>query len=156
AEAEAMRDLRTALLLSRAGTPPQVVLVSSSSVGEGKTTVSMNLAIVFAKRGKTCLVEGDLRRPSIARTLGIRGELGLSHHLAGSAQLESVIVEAPGISGLSIIPAGHVPPNPADLMASEQMQSMIESLRGSFDHIVVDSPPVIPFSDARVLSSLAD
>ena len=151
-----MRDLRTALMLSRPGTPPKVILVASSSAGEGKTTVAINLAVVFAQRGRTCLVDGDLRRRTVAKAFGIRAELGLSHVLTGTAPLDQCLTTIPDIPGLSILPVGPLPPNPADLVASEQMRSLIANLRKQFDHIIVDSPPTIPFSDARIFSSLVD
>jgi succinoglycan biosynthesis transport protein ExoP len=156
-EAEAMRELRTALMLSRPGTPPQTILVASSAAGEGKTTVAINLAIVFAQHGKTCLVDGDLRRPMVANAFSLPSStIGLSHTLAGSQPLERVLVQVPEIPDLSLLPVGVLPPNPADLVASEQMRTVIETLRKQFDHIVIDSPPTIPFADARVLSSLVD
>jgi capsular exopolysaccharide synthesis family protein len=156
AEAEAMRDLRTALMLSRPGMPPKVILVASSSAGEGKTTVAINLAVVFAQRGRTCLVDGDLRRPMVANAFGIRAAVGLSHVLTGTAPLEQCLTTIPDIPGLSLLPVGPLPPNPADLVASEQMRSLVMNLRQQFDHIIIDSPPAIPFSDARVFSSLVD
>jgi polysaccharide biosynthesis transport protein len=156
-EAEAMRALRTSLMLSRPGEPPRVILVASSASGEGKTTIAANLAIVFAQHGKTCIVDGDLRRPMVANAFGLPStSRGLSHVLAGSVALEKVLVEIPEIPGLSLLPVGLLPPNPADLVASEQMRAIIASLRENFDHVVIDSPPTIPFADARVLSSMTD
>jgi len=156
-EAEAMRELRTSLMLSRPGEPPRVLLVASSAAGEGKTTIAVNLAIVFAQHGKTCLVDGDLRRPMVANAFSLpSSSTGLSHVLAGSASLEKVLLPVPEIPGLSLLPVGVIPPNPADLVASEQMRGIIANLRETFDHVVIDSPPTIPFADARVLSSLTD
>lgn len=156
-EAEAMRALRTSLMLSRPGEPPRVILVASSASGEGKTTIAANLAIVFAQHGKTCIVDGDLRRPMVANAFGLpTGSRGLSHILAGSIKLEKALVDVPEIPGLSLLPVGVIPPNPADLVASEQMRAIIATLREQFDHVVIDSPPTIPFADARVLSSMTD
>jgi polysaccharide biosynthesis transport protein len=155
-EAEAMRDLRAALMLSQAGAPPRVVLVSSPSSGEGKTTVAINLAVVLAKRGSTCLIDGDLRRPTVASAFGLRAKVGLSDVLAGRTAVAEALVKIPDLPGLSVLTGGPLPPNPSDLVASEQMEAVLMALRETFDHVVIDSPPAIPFSDARVLSPLSD
>jgi capsular exopolysaccharide synthesis family protein len=156
AEAEAMRDLRTALLLSQAGAPPRVVLVSSPSSGEGKTTIAINLAIVLANRGSTCLIDGDLRRPMVADAFELRAKVGLSDVLAGRTPPQEALAKIPDVPGLSVLAGGHLPPNPSDLVASEHMEALMIALRDKFDHVVIDSPPAIPFSDARVLSPLCD
>jgi len=155
-EAEAMRDLRTAIMLSRPGGAPRVVLVASSAPSEGKTTVAINLATVFAQRGKTCLIDGDLRKPMVANAFGLRAGRGLSHLLTGSATFDEVLWPTPDVPNLSLLPVGVLPPNPADLIASEPMRLAVLAAREKFEHVVIDSPPAIPFSDARVLSSLAD
>jgi capsular exopolysaccharide synthesis family protein len=156
AEAEAMRDLRAALLFSKSNSPARVILVSSPSAGEGKTTVAINLAMVMALRGKTCLVESDLRRPMIEVALGIDATTGLSQVLTGEASLDASLRDLPHIPDLSILPCGPVIADPAMLMDSDRMQALAIALREKFEYVVIDSPPVIPFSDARVLSSLAD
>jgi succinoglycan biosynthesis transport protein ExoP len=156
AEAEAMRDLRTALLLSNSGAQPRVVLVSSPAAGEGKSTVATRLAGVFAQRGKTCLVEGDLRRPQVSRTLGLNAKTGLSNVLNNAASLDDSLASVPDIPNLSLLASGPLTCNPADLAASEQMQALVIDLRNRFDYVVIDSPPVISFSDARILSSYVD
>jgi polysaccharide biosynthesis transport protein len=156
AEGEAMRDLRAALMLTAPGTSRQVVLVASSSASEGKTTVAINLATAFAKRGKTCLLDADLRRPMIANALGLKSDSGLSQVLNGSGSFESAVITAADLPNLALLPAGPLPPNPADLVASEQMRRLVGTLREKYEYVVIDSPPAIRFSDARVLSSLAD
>ena len=156
AEAEAIRDLRTGLMLSRPGAPPRVVLVTSPLAGEGKTTVAMNLAIVLSRTARTCLIDGDMREAMVADAIQLRAKAGLSHVLAGTLPLDDALVRVPDFPNLSILPVGALPPNPADLIASEQMQAVMIALRDKFDCVVIDSPPVIHFSDARVLSSLAD
>jgi capsular exopolysaccharide synthesis family protein len=156
AEAESILDLRAALMLSRPGGPPHVILVGSSSAGEGKTTVAINLAAALSQHGKVCLVDGDLRRPMIASAFGLDTQTGLSRVLAGSASLDSALVFHRQISNLSLLPSGPLPPFPADMIASEQMRSLMLTLRERFDNVVIDSPAAILFSDARVLSSLAD
>lgn len=156
AEAEAIRGLRTALLLTGTGSAPGVVLVSSAAAGEGKTTVAINLASVLAQHGKTCLVEGDLRRPMIDLAMGLHATRGLVEVLSGRAALSEAIITATGVPGLSVLPVKTLPDNPADLLASEPMQQVLRNLRDSFDYVVLDSPPIIPFSDARLLARQAD
>jgi polysaccharide biosynthesis transport protein len=156
AEAEAIRDLRTGLMLSRPGAPPRVVLVTSPLAGEGKTTVAMNLAIVLARTAKTCLIDCDMREAMVGAAIHLRSKAGLSHLLAGTLRMDDALVGHPDFPNLSILPVGALPPNPADLIASEQMQAVMIALRDKFEFVVIDSPPVIHFSDARVLSSLAD
>ncbi len=155
-EAEAMSDLRTALMLSGRGTPPRVILVTSALAGEGKTTVAMNLAIAFAQCGNTCLVDGDLRQPEIAKAFGLNKETGLQTVLAGSSSLDNALVSAPDVPSLSLLTVTALAANPIDLIASEKMRLLTADLRNRFHYIVIDSPPVIPYSDARILSSYAD
>jgi len=150
---EAIRDLRTALMFSRAGGPPRTVLVTSPSSGEGKTTVAMNLAAALSLRSKTCLLECDLRSPQISQAFGLLGNLGLSHVLVGAIPKEKALVRIPELPGLSVMPAGAGVPNPGDLIASDQMRQVCNTLRNEFDYVVIDAPPVIPFSDARLLAS---
>src|SRR5438876_12038067 len=117
--AEAYRALRTALLLSSVGTPPKVVVVTSALPSEGKTTTSINTAIVLAQKGnRVLLVDADLRRPSIHKTLGMGPRTGLSSVLTGSANVQQTIVRSALLPSLSILPAGPPPPNPAQLLAS--------------------------------------
>ncbi|MGO9589666.1 MAG: GumC family protein [Candidatus Acidiferrales bacterium] len=154
-EGEAMSDLRTVLMLSP-HTRPRVILVTSAVTGEGKTTVAMNLAIAFAQCGNTCLVDGDLRQPEIAKAFGLSNETGLQSVLAGSSSLDSALVSAPAVPSLSLLTVTGLAANPIDLIASEKMRSLAADLRNRFDYVVIDSPPVIPYSDARILSSYAD
>jgi len=156
AEAEAIRDLRTGLMLSRPGAPPRVVLVTSPLAGEGKTTVATNLAILLARTAKTCLIDCDMREAMVGNAIHLRSKAGLSHLLAGTLRIDDAMVSLPDYPNLSILPVGALPPNPADLIASEQMQAVMIALRDKFEFVVIDSPPVIHFSDARVLSSLAE
>jgi capsular exopolysaccharide synthesis family protein len=102
------------------------------------------------------LIDADLRRPSIHKTLGMGPRSGLSNVLTGSASLEQAITRSPILPNLSILPAGTPPPNPAELLASTNMRDMLEELRGHYDHIVVDTPPTLSVTDAVVLSPRAD
>jgi len=155
-EVDAMRDLRTALMFSRPGSPPRTILITSASAGEGKTTVAMNLAALLSRRNQTCLVECDLRRPVLAQVFGFSGTLGLSHVLVGAIPVEKALVRIPELPGLLVLPSGAGVPNPGDLIASQQMQDLLATLKNRFNFVVIDSAPVIPFSDTRFLSTISD
>ncbi len=155
--AESYRALRTSLLLSNLGAPPKVIMVTSALPQEGKTTTSINCAVVLAQKGiRVLLIDADLRRPSIHKTLGMGPRSGLSNVLTGSATLESAITRSPILPNLDVLPAGTPPPNPAELLASTNMRDVLEQLRGHYDHVVVDTPPTLSVTDAVVLSPRAD
>jgi len=156
---EAFRALRTALLLSQAGHPPQVILVTSALPREGKTTAAANLAVTLAQLGdKTLLIDADLRKPGVGRllNLGSGKYAGLSSYLAGVSGLDLVIVQHPAIPNLSAIPTGPLPPNPADLLSSHKLADAITELRTKFKFIVIDSPPIMAATDAVILSVQTD
>ena len=155
--AEAYRSLRTTILLSRAGTPPQVILVSSAKPSEGKTSISTLESIVFALNGsRVLLIDSDLRRPSVHLRFRIANKVGLTSVLTGKASLAEAIVTVPSMPSLRILPAGPIAPMPAELLGSLQMQQLIEELRPSYDFIMIDTPPVLTVTDAAVLVSLSD
>jgi polysaccharide biosynthesis transport protein len=155
--AESYRALRTSLLLSNLGAPPKVVLVTSARPQEGKTTTSINTAIVLAQKGvRVLLIDADLRRPSVHKTLGMGPRSGLSNVLTGSATLQQTVVASPVLPNLFILPAGSPPPNPAELLASAHMRDLLIELREQYDHIVIDTPPTLSVTDAVVLSPRAD
>ncbi len=155
--AESYRALRTSLLLSNLGAPPKVIVVTSARPQEGKTTTSINAAIVLAQKGvRVLLVDADLRRPSIHKTLGMGPGSGLSNVLTGSATVQQTIATSPILPNLFIMPAGTPPPNPAELLASSNMRDLLAELREQFDHIVIDTPPTLSVTDAVVLSPRAD
>ncbi len=155
--AESYRALRTSLLLSNLGSPPKVIMITSALPQEGKTTTSINCAVVLAQKGvRVLLIDADLRRPSIHKTLGMAPQSGLSNVLTGSATLEQVITRSSVLPNLSILPAGTPPPNPAELLASSDMRNVLDEVRGQYDHIVVDTPPALSVTDAVVLSPRAD
>src|SRR5271165_6838126 len=134
--AESYRALRTSLLLSNLGAPPKVIMVTSALPQEGKTTTSINCAVVLAQKGiRVLLIDADLRRPSIHKTLGMGPRSGLSNVLTGSATLEQAITRSTVLPNLNILPAGTPPPNPAELLASTNMRDVLEQLRGQYDHI---------------------
>lgn len=156
---EAFRSLRTSLLLSQAGHPPQVILVTSALPREGKTTAAVNLAVTLAQLGdRTLLIDGDLRKPGVSRALNLtEGKYaGLSSYLAGVSSLDLVTVPHPVITNLSAMPTGPIPPNPADLLSSDRLRQAIQALRKDYKFIVIDSPPIMAATDAVILSVLVD
>jgi succinoglycan biosynthesis transport protein ExoP len=155
--AESYRALRTSLLLSSIGAPPKVIMVTSARPQEGKTTTAINSAIVLAQKGvRVLLVDADLRRPSVHKTLGMGPRSGLSNVLTGNTTLEQAISVSPVLPNLFILPAGSTPPNPAELLASANMKDVLDELRQQFDHVVIDTPPTLSVTDAVVLSPRVD
>jgi polysaccharide biosynthesis transport protein len=155
--AEAYRSLRTTILLSRAGTPPQVILISSAKPSEGKTSITTLESIVFALNGaRVLLIDSDLRRPSVHLRFRIANKVGLTSVLTGKAGLEEAIVPLTALPSLHILPAGPIAPMPAELLGSLQMQRLVEGLRSHYDFILIDTPPVLTVTDAAVLVSVSD
>jgi capsular exopolysaccharide synthesis family protein len=156
---EAFRALRTSLLLSQPGRPPQVILVTSALPREGKTTAAANLAVTLAQLGdRTVLVDADLRKPGVGRLLdlGANKYAGFSSYLAGVSTLELVTVPHPVIPNLAAIPTGPLPPNPADLLSSAKLTEAIAELRSKYKFVVIDSPPIMAATDAVILSVQTD
>lgn len=154
--AEAMRQLRTNLQFVNVDRPLRSVVVSSAVPGEGKSTTACNLAIVCAEAGnRVMLIDADLRRPKMADYMGIEGAVGLTNVLAGRAQLHDVVQQW-GQSGLWLLPSGYVPPNPSELLGSGNMADLLTALGASFDLIIIDTPPLLPVTDAAVMATLAD
>jgi capsular exopolysaccharide synthesis family protein len=158
--AEALRALRSSLLLSQGGSPPKVILVTSSVAAEGKSTLSMNLAVVLAQQGKKVLVvDADLRRPKIHRRLKLSNRNGLSTLLTGQTTgcdggLSFASVEE--VPNLFVLTAGPVPPYPSELLGSDQMRDAVLTWRKEFDFVLIDGSPVLPVTDSVLLSSLVD
>ena len=153
---ESVRRLRSGLLISRSGRPPQVLLVSSASPGEGKSTLALNLAASLSQyEKKVLLVEADMRRPVLRKRLGLQGGDGLSV-LLSDRDSPNAIVAVPDNPNLYLLPGGPTPPYPAELLGSPRMQALMEEWRTEFDFIVVDSPPVLPVTDAQLLEEMAD
>jgi capsular exopolysaccharide synthesis family protein len=154
--AETFRILRTALMFSSSGPPPQVIQVTSAASGEGKTVTALNLASTLAESGRrVLLIDGDLRHPGCHELLGVPLRPGLASYLDGSVDLARVVREIKS-PRLSFISAGPRPANPADLIGSERMRAALDELRAHYDFIVLDSPPVLPVTDAVLLSRTAD
>jgi capsular exopolysaccharide synthesis family protein len=155
--AEAYRALRTSILLSRSGQSAKVLIVTSSLPQEGKTTTSVNLAAVFAQHGaRVLLIEGDMRQGRISQALGLSSEVGLSTVLGQDGDVESAIASVPNIPNLSVMLAGPVPVNPAVMLDSPKMRSLLDVLRSKYEYVIIDTPPVLSATDAVLLSKLAD
>ena len=153
---EAYRSLRTALVFSSGGASSSpIISVTSTQPLEGKTTSASNLAFVLALGGaRVLLIDADMRRPSVHKALEMANSVGLSHVLVGQAKIRDAVrrTHDPNLSALT---AGHPPPNPSELLASDRMRSLLASLEsGPFDWIVIDSPPVLAVTDAVILGPL--
>jgi succinoglycan biosynthesis transport protein ExoP len=153
---EAYRNLRTALLLSRAGGPPKVTLITSAMSREGKTVTAVNISVMLSQLGgNVLLIDADLRRARCHRVLAVDNHLGLTEVLTGSRDLVEMI-RATEIENLYFLGAGSVPPNPTELLNSPKMADVMLQLRKIYEYIVIDSAPVLPVSDSMVLSKLTD
>ncbi|GAA5108094.1 polysaccharide biosynthesis tyrosine autokinase [Alloalcanivorax gelatiniphagus] len=153
--AESFRQLRTNLRFVDVDNEPRRIVVTSALAGEGKSTVSSNLARLVAQAGTpVLLIDADLRRPMIATTFEIDGAVGLTQALAGDVNVRDVIVET-GMPHLSLLPAGRIPPNPSELLGSLRMKQFVDEL--SHDYLVIlDAPPLLPVTDAGLLSAFCD
>lgn len=155
-EGEAVQALYASIMLSWPNNPPQTLLVVSAFPGEGKTTVALNLSYALAQHANTCLVDADLRKGRVANAFNLPAGQGLGDVLTGNETLESSVLEIPGLSNLSILPAGRSQGNFGQLICSEKMEQTIAGLRERFGFVVIDSAPILPFVDGRALSTLAD
>ncbi|MDP3182429.1 MAG: polysaccharide biosynthesis tyrosine autokinase [Desulfobaccales bacterium] len=153
---EAIRHVHTSIMLSASGKPPAAIMVSSPNPSEGKTTITSNLALSFALDGsQAVLIDGDLRKPRIHQIFQLDSQPGLTNYLTGSATLEEIL-RATSIPNLKVITAGARPPNPGKLLNSEIFKELLMQLRQQFLHIIIDTPPILGFSDARLISVLVD
>jgi len=154
--AEAYRVLRTSVLLSSTEKPPKTILITSGQPGEGKTTTAVNTAISLAQLGASVLIiDCDLRKPSVHTVLGVDHVVGLSTYLSRRGELDEVIQSVP-IPNLSVMTAGRIPPNPAEMISSARMKEMLQILSERYDHIVIDSPPLLKVTDPVILSTMVD
>ena len=155
--AEAYRVLRTSVLLSSVDNPPKVIMITSGQPGEGKTTTAINTAISLAQLGSSVLViDCDLRKPSAHKVLGVAEHTrGLSTYLSRNVDIDDCIQKLP-ITNLSLLPCGPIPPNPAEMISSLKMRELLQTLRDRYDHIVIDSPPLLKVTDPVILSTLVD
>jgi len=155
-DAEAFRSLRANLQFASVAHPFRSFLITSTIPGEGKSMVAANLGVVFAQSGKkTLLIDADLRRPMVHKYLRASNRVGLTNVLVGTQTLDSAIQELP-IPGLSFLPSGPIPPNPGELLGSQTMHELLGQLSARFDLILLDTPPVLAMSDARLLAPLVD
>ena len=155
--AEAFRSLRTSLLLSTTGHPPKVIVLTSATPSEGKTTAASNLAAILAQRDtRVLLIDGDLRRPNIHHRFGMTGKVGLTTVLTGATTLDETVQVVPEIPNLDILPSGPIPPFPAEMLSSEAMGSLLMRCREIYSYIVIDSPPILSVTDGVVLARQAD
>ncbi|QHK20170.1 polysaccharide biosynthesis tyrosine autokinase [Pseudarthrobacter psychrotolerans] len=150
--AESFRQLRTNLQFANIGQRTSAVLVTSSLPGEGKTTTATNMALTLAQSGQSVvLVDADLRRPMVAEYLGLDRNAGLTTVLVGDAELNEML-QPWGADNLFVLTSGRIPPNPSELLGSEAMGQLIRQLSETFDAVVIDSPPLLPVTDAAVLA----
>lgn len=157
--AESYRHLRTSLLLSTAGRAPRSLLVTSSLPGEGKTTTAVNTAVSLTQTGASVvLIDADMRRPRMRSIFGFSDRPGLSSILSSDVSREDTLamISKDEVTGLHVLTSGPIPPNPAELLGSEQMRRLMTTLQGEFTHVVVDSPPINSFTDGVLISSLVD
>jgi capsular exopolysaccharide synthesis family protein len=155
--AESYRHLRTSLLLSSAGQPPKTILVTSSQPSEGKTTTAINTAFMLAQTGaEVLIIDCDLRRPRLHTQFEVTNSKGLTTWLSGERDLDNLLQTYSKTHNLKILTSGPVPPNPAELLGSEEMRRLLGHLSERFAHIIIDSPPAISFTDASILSTMVD
>ena len=157
--AEAYRQLRTSILLSTAGHAPKSLLVTSSLPSEGKTTTAINTAISLAQTGaKVLIIDADMRRPRLHTVFNISNADGLSTILSSDLNGNEIldIIQTDELSKLHLLPSGPIPPNPAELLGSEQMANLLKMLQNNFTHVVVDSPPIASFTDGVLIASMVD
>jgi capsular exopolysaccharide synthesis family protein len=156
--AESYRHLRTSLLLSSAGTQPRTILVTSSQPSEGKTTTAINTAFMLAQTGaEVLIIDCDLRRPRLHSHFNLPNGRGLTNCLSGDGKdLDELLHVYDKQPNLKLLTSGPIPPNPAELLGSDEMRKLLTSLSERFTHIIVDSPPAISFTDASILSTFVD
>jgi capsular exopolysaccharide synthesis family protein len=157
--AESYRHLRTSVLLSSAGRAPRSLLVTSSLPGEGKTTTAVNTAVSLAQNGASVvIIDADMRRPRLRSIFGLSDRAGLSSILSSELSEAEVLamLSTVSVNGLHVLTAGSIPPNPAELLGSDQMRRLMIIMQSKFNHVVVDSPPISSFTDGVLISSMVD
>ncbi|MDZ7336916.1 MAG: polysaccharide biosynthesis tyrosine autokinase [candidate division KSB1 bacterium] len=153
---ESYRTLRTNIQFARSDAPVRALLVTSAGPKEGKSTTVANLAITMAQLNtRTLLVDADLRRPMLHKLFGVPRDVGLTNLLVGKAALDQALIPTP-VENLTLMPCGVLPPNPSELLGSQAMQALLNEVKGRFDVVLLDSPPVIAVTDALVLGRLVD
>lgn len=156
AVSEALRALRTNLQFMDVDHPPRTIVVTSPLPGDGKSTIACNLALTLAASGRTIvLIDGDLRRSMVAKTMGLPGGAGLTDVLSGRATLSEVLQRTPQSPNLFVLAAGSIPPNPSEVLGSERMKALLADL-ASHATVIIDAPPLLPVTDGAVLTHQAD
>ena len=163
AAAEAYRTLRTNITFASPDKPVHVIMATSTSPDDGKSTTIANLAITFAASGaSTVLVDGDLRRPHLHTIFGLPNEQGLTTVVVDMARAATggaeptIPLQNTQVANLQVLTSGPVPPNPAEILSSQRMTELLEMLRGKADYVLIDTPPIIAVTDAAVLASRVD
>jgi protein-tyrosine kinase len=153
---EQYRAIRTNIEFSSADTLLKVIMVTSANMSEGKSTTVSNLAVSFAQQGKkVLLIDADMRKPTVHYIFNQKNSNGLSSILTRHSTLGESILST-HVQGLDIITSGIIPPNPSELLGSNTMKELLEALRTAYDIILIDTPPILPVTDAKVLSAVAD
>jgi succinoglycan biosynthesis transport protein ExoP len=154
--AEAIYHICSSIMLSVSEAPPRTIVITSANPNEGKSYMSLNLATAMANDERKCIIiDCDVRKPTLNKTLKIPSQPGLTNYLTGNASFEEII-HATVVPNLYFIPAGAIPPNPNELLGSQAFKRLVDQLRLEFHHIIFDTPPVIGFADARLVSTYAD
>jgi polysaccharide biosynthesis transport protein len=154
--AEAINDIRTAILFSKIDAPPKTILITSPLPGEGKTTLALNLALAFARRGRTLLIDADLRKGRLEEVVHLDNHLGLTDMLSGQCTAKEAIVADHESENLFLLTAGTSPPNPLEVVSSKRFSDDLARLRSSFEYIIIDGTPLLPVSDSIVLARIVD
>lgn len=154
---EQYRNMRTHICSLNGGEIFRSILISSANRYEGKSVTALNLAIALAeeKDKKVALIDADLRYPAIEKMLNIKVDKGLSDYLKNTALISDILVKT-SINNLTLLPAGNIPSNPAELLSPQKMKELIGEMENSFNYIILDTPAIIPFADARILAPCAD
>lgn len=154
--AEAFRKLRTNLSFLAVDNPPRVIVVTSSVTGEGKSTTAINIALALAEgENNVVLVDGDMRRPSVDKLLGVDGPVGLSTVLSGAVPLDDALQKT-RFDRLTVLSAGTIPPNPSELLGSQVAMKVLAELRAQFDYVIIDSSPLLAVTDGAILAAHSD
>jgi capsular exopolysaccharide synthesis family protein len=155
--AEQYRTLRTNVLALAPEQPLKVLVVTSAVPAEGKSLTALNLACVLAEdaRRRVVVIDADLRKPTLHKLVGIDNQRGLADYLVGGTMLE-MVVQRTRMPNLWMLPAGRIPPNPAELLSGKRMDDLLARLRREYDHVVIDTPPVVSTTDAAVLGPRVD
>ncbi|MEH7073454.1 CpsD/CapB family tyrosine-protein kinase [Neobacillus drentensis] len=153
---EQYRTVRTNIHFASVGEGVQVILVASASPGEGKSMTTANLAVVYAQHGKSVLIiDADLRKPTVHYTFRVDNSQGLSNVLIGEKTLNEAVISS-DVDNLDILTSGPIPPNPSELLDSKRMKTLLEEARGLYDIILIDTPPILIVTDAKILANLCD